>query len=81
VKYNKRQDSAISARVWGGKDTYFSFLKKSLFFAVLGLCCWVRAFSTRGERGLRSRCGGGLLLWWSTGSRMRASVVAAYGLT
>ena len=35
----------------------FFFLKITLFLAVLGLCCYVQAFSSCGEWGLLSSCG------------------------
>ena len=39
----------------------FCFVLINLFLAVLGLCCWVRAFSSCGEQGLLSVAVRGLL--------------------
>ena len=61
-------------------------LKKYLFLAALGLCCWVQTFASCCEEGLLSSCGGRFLIvvaslvehrLWGT----QASVVVAYGLS
>ena len=52
-----------------------------LFLAMLGLCCCLQAFSSCESRGCSLVAVQWLPLSWSTGSRHRASVVVACGLS
>ena len=57
-----------------------------LFFAALGLCCYARAFSSCGERGLLFVAVRGLLIVVASlvaehGLRSAGSVVVAHGLS
>ena len=64
--YTRNATTVLRDRVEISKFSFFFFNKFIyfiyLFLAVLGLCCWARAFSSCGERGLLSIAVHGLLI-------------------